>query len=329
MRLRSDRRKLITLASGAAAIWPFRSQAQQPPMPAIGFLTVGPPAEHLTSFFRQALAELGYVDGGNVAIEYRHADNQYERLPALAHELVQRRVSVIAAITTPPAVAVHAVTQSVPLVFMVADDPVKLGLVASVARPGGHATGVNFLFSDLGAKQLGLLREVVPRAARVGLLVNPHNSNAEPVRNELRAAATNMTGVEIIAVEASDSREIEAAFASLIRDRADALVVGTDPFFFRRRVQITTLATRYGLPAIYNARDYSEAGGLISYGTSLTEAFRLAGIYTGRILKGDKTADLPVVQSTKFVFVINLPTAHALGIEISPLLLARADEVIE
>jgi putative tryptophan/tyrosine transport system substrate-binding protein len=230
--------------------------------------------------------------------------------------------------TTPPALAAKTATMAVPIVFMVADDPVKFGLVASFARPGGNATGVSFLFSELGPKQLGLLREVVPNAARIGLLVNPHNANAEAVTQEVTAAATAVN-VETKVVEASDTRGIEAAFATLVGSHVDALVVGTDPFFFRRRVQLTTLATRHGLPAIYNASDYAEAGGLMSYGTSLTEAFRQTGIYAGRILKGDKPADLPVVQSTKFVFVINLPTARALGLEISPTLLARADEVIE
>jgi putative tryptophan/tyrosine transport system substrate-binding protein len=321
------RREFITLAASAAA-WPVMARAQQPMMPVIGLLNVGPATDHLTAVFRQGLAEIGYVEGRNVLIEYRHADNQYDRLPGLAAELVRRQVSVIVAITTPPALAAKTATMAVPIVFMVADDPVKFGLVASFARPGGNATGVSFLFSELGPKQLGLLREVVPNAARIGLLVNPHNANAEAVTQEVTAAATAVN-VETKVVEANDTRGIEAAFATLVGSHVDALVVGTDPFFFRRRVQLTTLATRHGLPAIYNASDYAEAGGLMSYGTSLTEAFRQTGIYAGRILKGDKPADLPVVQSTKFVFVINLPTARALGLEISPTLLARADEVIE
>jgi putative ABC transport system substrate-binding protein len=321
------RRQFITLAASAAA-WPVMARAQQAMMPVIGLLNVGPATDHLTAVFRQGLAEIGYVEGRNVLIEYRHADNQYDRLPGLAAELVRRQVSVIVAMTTPPALAAKTATMAVPIVFMVADDPVKFGLVASFARPGGNATGVSFLFSELGPKQLGLLREVVPNAARIGLLVNPHNANAEAVTQEVTAAATAVN-VETKVVEASDTRGIEAAFATLVGSHVDALVVGTDPFFFRRRVQLTTLATRHGLPAIYNASDYAEAGGLMSYGTSLTEAFRQTGIYAGRILKGDKPADLPVVQSTKFVFVINLPTARALGLEISPTLLARADEVIE
>jgi putative ABC transport system substrate-binding protein len=284
--------------------------------------------DHLTGVFRQGLAEIGFVEGRNVVIDYRHADNQYERLPALVTELVKRPVAVMVAITTPPALAAKAAGAAVPLVFMAADDPVKFGLVASFARPGGTATGVSFLFSDLGPKQLGLLRELVPRATRVGLLVNPQNANAEAVRTELTTVGAAI-GVEIIVVEASDSRQIEAAFVSLVGHRVDALVVGTDPFFFRRRVHITTLAARHALPTIYNAREYAEAGGLMSYGTSLAEAFRQTGVYAGRILKGEKPADLPVVQSTKFAFVINQPTARAIGIDVPPMMLARADEVIE
>ena len=324
------RREFITLLGGAAAAatWPVAARAQQPGMPVVGHLTVGPPAEHLTSTFRDGLAEAGYVEGRNVVIDYRHADNQYLRLPELAAELVRRPVSVIAAFTTPPALAVKAATSTLPIVFMAADDPIKLGLVASFAKPGGNATGVSFLFSELGPKQLGLLRELVPTASRIGLLVNPDNANVEAVKAEVAQAAAAI-GIQVTAVEARDSRGIEAAFATLVSNRVEGLVVGTDPFFFRRRIQLTTLATRHGLPAVYNARDYAEAGGLMSYGTSLPEAFRQTGVYTGRILKGAKPADLPVVQSTKFVFVINLPTARALGLEVPPTLLARADEVIE
>ena len=322
------RREFITLLGGAAAAWPLAARAQEPKMPVVGNLNVGPPVEHLTAIFRQGLAESGYVEGRNVAIEYRHADNQYDRLPELAAELVRRQVGVIVAINTPPALAAKAATTAIPIVFMVPDDPVKFGLVASFSRPGGNATGVSVLFSELGAKQLGLLRELIPKAARVGLLVNPHNVNAEAVTQEMRMAASPI-GVELDVVEATDSRSIEAAFATLAGNRADALVIGTDPFFFRRRVQLATLATRHALPTVYNAREYAEAGGLMSYGTTLKEALRQTGVYAGRILKGDKPADLPVVQSTKFEFVINLPTARALGLEVPPTLLARADEVIE
>jgi putative ABC transport system substrate-binding protein len=216
----------------------------------------------------------------------------------------------------------------IPIVFGVTEDPVKLGLVASIARPGGNATGVSFLLSELGAKQLGLLRELVPAASRVGLLVNPNNENAEAIITDLKSAAATI-GVEINVVRAVDSREIEGAFTTLARDEVHALVVGTDPFFAGHRVQLVTLAMRHAIPTVYNVREYAEAGGLMSYGTSVTEALRLMGAYTARILKGEKPIDLPVVQSTKFDFVINLPTARALGLAVPPMLLARADDVIE
>ena len=324
----NSRREFISLLGGAAAAWPLAARAQQPAMPVIGYLGVGPPTEHLTAAFRQGLAEFGYVEGRNVAIEHAYSDGQYGRLPALATELVRRQVALIVAITTPPTLAAKGATDTIPIVFSVADDPVSLGLVASFAHPGGNATGVTYLFSELGAKQLGLLRELIPKAARIGLLVNPHNVNAEPVTRDIKAAASSIA-VELLVVEATDSREIEAAFVTLVGKGVDALVVGTDPFFYRRRIQITTLATRHALPSVYNARDYAGAGGLMSYGTNLIEALRQVGVYAGRILKGDKPADLPVVQSTKFEFVLNLPTARALGLEVPPMLLARADEVIE
>ena len=264
----------------------------------------------------------------NVAIERRYADGEYSRLPTLAEELVRRQVAVLVASPSPAAVAAIAASSVIPIVFSVTDDPVKLGLVASFARPGGNATGVSFLLSDLGAKQLGLLRELVPSATRFGLLVNPSNENAETVIADLKTAASTL-GVAIAVVYAGDSREIDGAFAMLSRIKADALVVGTDPFLFSRRVQLATLAARHMLPAVFNVREYAEAGGLMSYGTSLAEAHRHVGLYTARILKGDRPADLPVFQSTKFDLVINLPTARALGLEIPPMLLARADEVIE
>jgi putative ABC transport system substrate-binding protein len=316
------RRRTFIMVLGGAAAWPVAARAQQSGMPAIGFLTVGLPDERLTGVFRQGLAEQGYIEGHNVVVDYRHAENRYERLPVLVAELVKRPVAA-----TPPALAARDAGGATPLVFMVADDPVKLGLVVSFARPGGTATGVSFLFSDLGPKQLGLLREVVPHATRIGFLINPHNANAEVVRTELTAAGAAI-GVKIVVVEASNSHQIEAAFAFLVGQRVEALVIGTDPFFFRRRVQITTLATRHALPAIYNAREYADAGGMMSYGTSLPEALRQTGIYAARVLKGERPADLPVVQSTKFVFVVNVPTARALGIDFPPTLLARADEVI-
>jgi putative tryptophan/tyrosine transport system substrate-binding protein len=261
-------------------------------------------------------------------IEYRWAEGQYHRLPALAEELVRRQVAVIVAGPIPAAVAAKAATATIPIVFYVAADPVKLGLVAGLARPDGNATGVNNFAAELGAKQLGLLRELLPTAARIGLMVNPTNANVEGVTKDVTAAAPAI-GVEVDVVRASDSREIEVAFGTIVRNRADALVVSADSFFTSRRLQLATLATRHAIPAVYNGREFAEAGGLMGYGTSVTEVYRQLGVYAGRILKGAKPADLPVVQSTKFEFVINLPTARALGLEVPPTLLARADEVIE
>ena len=324
------RREFITLLGSAAAAWPVAARAQQSAMPVIGFLSALSRATTApdNAAVRLSLAEAGYVEGHNLGIEYRFAEDQYDRLPTMASELLRRQVAVIVAMGTPAALAAKAATASLPIVFSVTEDPVNLGLVASIARPGGNATGVSFQLSELAPKQLGLLRELLPAASRFGLLVNPKNENAETITRDLKAAAAK-SSVEISVVQASNSREIEAAFAALVRDKVDALVIGTDPFFYSRRVQLTTLATRHALPAAYNLRAYAEAGGLMSYGTSLTEAYRQVGVYTGRILKGAKPTDLPVVQSTKFDFIINLPTARALGIEVPPTLLARADEVIE
>jgi putative ABC transport system substrate-binding protein len=264
-----------------------------------------------------------------VRIEYRLAEGQYDRLPVLAAEVVRSKVAVIVATGgSAAALAAKAATTTIPIVFGVTDDPVKIGLVASLARPGGNSTGMYLFLSELGAKHLGLIRELVPAAARIGLMVNPNNANAEDVTREVGAAASTI-GVEIEVVRASDSRGIESAFAALARNKVDALVVGADPFFYNRRLQIATLATRHTIPAVYNVREYAEVGGLMSYGTSLTEGWRQVAIYTSRILRGEKPADLPVVRSTKFELVINLPTARAIGLEISPTLLARADEVIE
>ena len=324
------RRQFITLIGGTAVAWPLAARAQQPGMPVIGYLNAGSPgpSARQVEIFRQSLAEAGYVEGRNVAIEYRWAEGQYDRLQALAEELVRRQVAVIVASPIPSAVAAKAATSIIPIVFHVAGDPVKLGLVAGLGRPGGNATGVNSFQAELGAKQLGMLRELLPKAARIGLLVNPTNTNVEGVTKDVTAAASTI-GVQIDVVQASDSREIEVAFATLSRNRADALVVGSDSFFFNRRLQLATLATRHAIPAITGNREFVEAGGLMSYGTSLTEAYRQLGAYTGRILKGAKPNDLPVMQSIKFELVINLPTARALGIEIPPTLLARADEVME
>jgi putative tryptophan/tyrosine transport system substrate-binding protein len=323
------RREFVTLLGGSAAAWPLSARAQQPAkLPTVGFLGAGTPSTYSQWAFRQGLDEAGYVEGRNVTIEYRWAEGQYDRLPAMATELVQRQVAAIVTFPIPAAIAAKAATATIPIVFNVAGDPVKLGLVASLARPGSNATGVNSFLAELGAKQLGLLHELLPKAARIGLLVNPSNANVEGVTKDVMAAAATL-GVQIDVVQASDSREIEAAFATLVRNKANALLIGSDVFFSSRRVQLATLTTRDAIPAVQNVREFAEVGGLMSYGTSLTESFRQLGVYTGRILKGAKPADLPVVQSTKFEFVINLPTARALGIEIPPTLLARADEVIE
>jgi putative tryptophan/tyrosine transport system substrate-binding protein len=322
------RREFITLLGGAAAAWPLPARAQQSAMPVIGFLGAIRLPERLKEVFLRRLAEQGLVEGRNVAFEYRFAEGRYERMAGLAAELVRRPVTVIVASPTPPSVVVKAATATIPIVFGVTDDPVKLGLVTSLHRPGGNATGVYFFLSDLAAKQLGLLRELVPAAMRIGLLVNPDNANAEAVMRETTAAAAAI-GVELEIVGANDNPAIDAAFATLVRNKADALVVGADPFFFSRRAQLAALAIRHAIPAVYTVRDFPEAGGLMSYGTSLTEAFRHIGDYTGRIVKGAEPADLPVVQSTKFDFIINLTTAKALGMDVPATLLARADEVIE
>src|SRR5262245_49975293 len=323
-------RSLRQLPPLGSAVWALAARAQQPAMPVIGYLHAGSPGPnaHYVAVFRQRLAEAGYVEGRNVAIEYRWGEGQYDQLPAMAAELARRQVAVILATPIPAALAAKAATATIPILFSVAGDPVKLGLVAGFARPGGNATGVNFFQAELGAKQLGLLRELVPTATRIGLLVNPTNANVEGVTKDVTAAASPGE-VQIDVVRASDTREIESAFATLVSNKTDALVVSPDPFFYSRQVQLATLATRHALPAIYNVREYPQVGGLMSYGTSLTEVYRQLGDYTGRILKGAKPADLPVVQSIKFEFVINLPTARALGLEIPPTLLARADEVIE
>ena len=321
------RREFVTLL-GSAVAWPPEARAQQAAMPVVGYLTATVLNDRLMAVFRQGLAEQGYIEGRNVAIQYRQAEGRYDRMPALAAELVGQQVAVIVASPTPAALVARAATATVPIVFGVTDDPVRLGLVHSLAGPQGNATGVYFFLSDLAAKQLGLLRELVPSAARIGLLVNPDNANAEAVTREMTAAASAIR-VRIEVMRANDSAAIDTAFAALVRDKISALVVGADPFFFSRRAQLATMATRHAIVAIYTVREFAEAGGLMSYGTSLTEAFRHIGSYTGRILKGAKPADLPVVQSTKFDFVINLITAKALGLTIPETFLVRTDEIIE
>jgi putative ABC transport system substrate-binding protein len=323
------RRAFITLLGGTAIALPRAARAQQPAIPVIGFLNSATPGPYapFVSAFHKGLKEAGYVEGQNVAIEYRWAEGQYGRLSALAADLIRGRVTMIVA-GGPAAFAAKAATTTIPIVFLAVDDPVKLGLVASLNRPGGNLTGVNFVVAELGSKQLGLLHELVPAATRVGLLVNSDHPGTEPVMKDVTAAAQTI-GLQIEVVAASDSREIEAAFATLVRNRADALLVGPGALFVTRRLQLTILAARHAIPAVYNVRDYPEAGGLMSYGTSQTDAYYQVGVYAGKVLKGAKPADLPVIQSTKFELVINLPTARAIGLEIPPNLLARADEVIE
>jgi ABC-type uncharacterized transport system substrate-binding protein len=326
------RREFITLLGGAAVAWPLAARAQQPTTPVIGFLDRRSPGtiEDFLRAFRQGLKETGYVEGENLAIEYRWADNQIDRLPELAAELVRRGVAVIAASgAVASALAAKGATTTVPIVFIVNEDPVRLGLVASLARPGGNLTGINFLSGELVAKRLELLRELVPGAARVAVLVNPANAaNTETTLRDVEPAARAM-GLQIQVLNASTSREIDAAFATIARERPDALFVGIDSFFTSRRVQLATLATRHVVPMTSGNRQITEAGGLMSYGASVTDAYRQAGVYVGRILKGAKPVDLPVVQSTKFELVINAQTARMLGLTVPPLMLARADEVIE
>jgi putative tryptophan/tyrosine transport system substrate-binding protein len=324
------RRQFITLLGGAAA-WPLAARAQ-PAMPVVGLVNAGSAemADARTAAFRKGLTKSGYVEGQNVTVEYHWLEGQFDHLPSLMADLVRRRVTVIA---TPggnlPSQAAKAATATIPIVFGVGEDPVKLGLVASLARPGGNATGFNNFFQEVAAKRLGLLHELVPKAVRVAVLVNPANApTAEATLRDIPEPARAI-GLQIQVLNASTSREIEAAFATLVRERTDALFVATDTFFISRRVQFATLAARYGIPAIYSTREEVAAGGLLSYGTDNTDMFHQVGVYTGQILKGAKPADLPVVQSTKFEFVINLPTARALGLEVPPTLLARADEVIE
>ena len=323
------RREFITLLGGAAAPWPLAARAQQPAMPVIGFLDAAAAAERadFMAGFRQGLAAGGYVEGQNVAIEYRWADGRYDRLFELAADLVRRRVSVIATPgTTAAALAAKQATATIPIVFGVSEDPVKLGLVASVNRPGGNATGINFFNSELESKRMELLRELVPTAKRVAVLVNPTDrSNELTLRNVAMAAHEQ----QIIGFEAATVRDIDAAFERMVSEKVDCLFVSGGAFFSARRVQFAVLAARFALPTTYSQRSFVEVGGLMSYGTRFADNFRLVGLYVARIIKGTKPADLPVEQPTKFELVINLRTARALGLEVPPSLLARADEVIE
>jgi putative ABC transport system substrate-binding protein len=325
------RRDFVTLLGGAAAAWPLAARAQHAALPVIGFLgttSLENSMERLRTF-RQGLKETGYVEGDNVAIEYRWADGQYDRLPALASELVRRQVTVIVSAEGPvSAFAAKAATTTIPIVFAVADDPVRLGLVASLARPDSNLTGINFVSTELVAKRLELLR-AVPGVAHVAVIVNPADTTStETMLRDVEPAA-RAVGWEIRILKADTSGAIDAAFATLARERPDALFVGSSPFFTSRRIQFVQLAARHALPATYVGRQYAEVGGLMSYGANLNEAWRQLGLYTGRVLKGAKPTDLPVVQASKFELVINHQTARMLGLTVPPTLLALADEVIE
>jgi putative ABC transport system substrate-binding protein len=324
-----NRREIITLLGGAAA-WPLEAEAQQATMPVIGFLHSGSPEmrRDLVAAFQLGLKQFGYVEGRNVSVEYRWADDQYDRLPASAADLVRREVAVIVAGATPAALAVQAATTTIPVVFATAGDPVTSKLVENLARPRGNLTGISFLNNTLGAKALGLLHEVVPAAATIAFLINPTNPLAELDTREAQVAADGLKK-KLIVVHASTEADIDAVFAAFDRQHADALMVESDPFLSSRRDQLVALAARRAVPAVYQLREFVTAGGLMSYGTSLTDAYRQVGIYVGRILRGAKPVDLPVIQSTRFEFAINLDTAKSLGLSIPPGILAIADEVIE
>jgi putative ABC transport system substrate-binding protein len=331
MAIHIRRRELIVTLGSAAAAWPLATSAQQPAIPVIGFLSSvspGPFAQNLAAF-RQGLKETGYVEGQNAIVEYRWAEGQFDRLPALAADLVSRHVAVIAATGGPPsALAAKAATTTIPVIFILASDPIKLGLVASLNRPGGNATGVSLFAVTVEPKKLELLHELVPKAVVIGVLTNPRNPNAETISKDLQTAAGKL-GLQIQPVHAAAESEFDAAFTSLVQQQAGALVVAADPFFNARREELVMLAARHAIPAIYEWREFAAVGGLMSYGTVISDAYRQVGVYVGRILKGARPADLPVVQPTKFEFVINMKTAKTLGLDVPLGLSAGADELIE
>ena len=322
------RREFITLLGASAAAWPLAARAQQP-MPVVGFLSAATTLSERLRALGQGLKETGYIEGDNVLLAFRFAEGQHDRLPALALELVRRQVSVIVAGSTPAVFAARAATTTIPIVFILPEDPVALGLVTSLPRPGGNATGINFVSGELAAKRLELLRELVPAVTRVAVLVNPGDTTAtEATLRDLKTAARTI-GVQIQVLNAGTRQEIHTAFVAMTRERPNALFLGGDPFFTSRRVQLATLSARHAIPLVSQAREITEVGGLMSYGANVADAFRQAGVYAGRILKGAKPADLPVVQSSRFELVINAETARTLDLTVPPSLLAIADEVIE
>jgi ABC-type uncharacterized transport system substrate-binding protein len=325
------RREVITLLGGAAAAWPFAARAQQPAMPVVGFLGApsAAPYTRYVAAVHQGLKDVGYVEHQNVAMEYRWADSQYDRLPALAADLVSRHVAVIVPIGGAPAtVAAKAATSTIPIVFNLGADPVGLGLVTNLSRPGGNITGIAMMAVEMETKRLQLLHDLAPAASSLAILLNPSNAQAQAQEREAHRAA-RVIGRQVLVLKAGTEQEIEGAFAALVRERAGALLIGADTFFASTAVLFVVLTAHHSIPTVYPFRSYVDAGGLMSYGSSLLDAYRQTGVYTGRILKGDKPGDLPIVQPTKFELVINLKTARAVGIAIPPTLVARADEVIE